>query len=266
MERLYIGLLFAFSLFSFLSLYLRMAYTYKWLVPNYKGISIPVGMGVVLPVSFILITPFLNQGEGRDASFLLLLFLMAGVGWYDDLWGEKEAKGVRGHFRLLWKEKKISSGIWKIVAAFVAGVFLLRSMPLRQWEWAVGLFSFMLSVHLINLLDVRPLRALKGFWFLLILLLLSHHQIFSERFLMIYISTFILGVYDGKELAMMGDAGANLLGGIIGYYLLHLGSPVEWLLFSGVGMLITLYAESNSLSRFIDSNFLLRKIDRLGRG
>jgi hypothetical protein len=64
---------------------------------------------------------------------------------------------------------------------------------------------------------------------------------------------------------MLGDAGANVLGGVLGLNLV-LNAPALWqLLYFTVLVLIHLLTEKISLSRLIAENNFLSLLDQLGR-
>jgi hypothetical protein len=79
--------------------------------------------------------------------------------------------------------------------------------------------------------------------------------------------TFVV-VYIGgelKEIYMMGDTGANLLGGIIGLYAVWQLNIAEAIVFLVFYLLIHIFAEFRSISGYIESNRLLNFIDCIGR-
>jgi UDP-N-acetylmuramyl pentapeptide phosphotransferase/UDP-N-acetylglucosamine-1-phosphate transferase len=68
-----------------------------------------------------------------------------------------------------------------------------------------------------------------------------------------------------EEAYMLGDTGANLLGGILGFYEV-IGLPVKGKIILTI-FLVALHvlAEFQSFSKWIDAVPILRAIDRLGR-
>lgn len=263
MNELFFLLFFSALLYLLARGYIRIAKRLRWVNRNYKGKFIPVGIGVTIPLASLF--PLLIYREEGVFSFLFPLYILAVIGWVDDLWGEQRVKGIGGHIHLLLEQKKISSALLKAAAAFFSGLLTLLSLTNRSY-WPIGLLGYLLLVHLINLLDVRPLRALKGFWLLFFLFFLFVDQLmvpFSLIFL--WIGTLVIAIFDRNERAMLGDAGSNFLGGILGYLLLTSENVALWLFTVFLGSALTLYAEVSSFSHFIESNKLLRKLDRLGR-
>jgi uncharacterized membrane protein len=70
--------------------------------------------------------------------------------------------------------------------------------------------------------------------------------------------------FDLREQGMLGDAGANALGAVVGTMVL--AGPM-WLVWAAAGVLLALQLASErvSFTRVIESNRVLRAADRLGR-
>ena len=68
-----------------------------------------------------------------------------------------------------------------------------------------------------------------------------------------------------NERCMLGDTGSNLLGGVLGLYILNVGRP--WTKFGLYGILLILHfiAEFRSFSEIIDSSSILKRMDSLGQ-
>jgi len=114
-----------------------------------------------------------------------------------------------------------------------------------------------LAANTVNQLDTRPGRALKAF--ALGSLLVGGAP---KRAVLVAI---LLAPYDLREMAMLGDAGSNALGAVLGF------SSVEkltgWRRWSAIGALslLTAVGERRSLGTMIEASPVLRDFDRLGR-
>jgi hypothetical protein len=201
-----------------------------------------------------------------------LALVMAGVGLLDDLRGSREVGGFLGHLRAI-AEARITTGVIKAVVgggACVAAGLLLASLPAWTGKWRVwpGLLDgvlIALCANAINLLDLRPGRALKGFWALgALALLLNVNQALSAAGLVLLASV-IYAPLDFRARAMMGDAGSNVLGAVAGLALVE-ALPIEGrIALVAVLVAVHAYAEFGSLSALIERNRALRWLDMLGR-
>src|SRR5262249_2132501 len=121
------------------------------------------------------------------------------VGLADDLWGDRTAGGFRGHLRQLVEKGRVTTGLIKLAvgggASLALGLWLaggaaplllrgvlepaapssasrpplpdLAPRPPPAWLGGLEVLASALVIALcantVNLLDLRPLRALKGF-------------------------------------------------------------------------------------------------------
>ena len=120
-------------------------------------------------------------------------------------------------------------------------------------------------MNFVNLLDLRPGRAIKGFG--IMLLLISGLTWFSQiQFILPVISVLVLYIKgEMKEFYMLGDTGANLLGGILGFYGVLALTPIAKGCLLIALLFLQLFAEYHSLSAIIAEHPLLKKMDMLGR-
>jgi hypothetical protein len=127
----------------------------------------------------------------------------------------------------------------------------------------VGAVVIASSANLANLLDLRPGRCTKVFLPLWVVgcLLDPTAGAWSAGLAGAAAGTFPL---DLGERGMLGDAGANALGAVVGVLLV---TGPAWLLWALAVVLLGLQAASErvSFSRVIDGNRWLRAVDRLGR-
>ena len=147
----------------------------------------------------------------------------------------------------------ITSGLLKALLGLLVALGVAARHTSSWGALFMDTLLFALSVNLVNLLDLRPGRAVK-FSFLVLLPLLARQWDLSLLLL-----GALLGyvLYDLRGWAMLGDGGANFLGGALGYLLLGCSRGVKlgWL----IGLLgIHLLTERYSLSQIIRKNSLLR--------
>lgn len=230
--------------------------------PNFEGLPIPTGFGVGLVLPVALGLGWLGSlGAGPELG-LVTGFLLAGlVGLVDDLLGSREVGGLGGHLRRVFHRGELTTGILKMVVLGLASLLAATDFSLG-WYYLPGALLVALATNGLNLLDLRPGRALKVFF--LFALPLGFRP--GEGFLWAALGpAAAFWPWDLGAKAMLGDAGANPLGFIVGYALLATLSPVV----IGLGLLLFgflhVYSERASLSHAIDRIGWLRFLDRLGR-
>ena len=168
---------------------------------------------------------------------------VAAIGLADDLWSGPE-RGFRDHLG-----RGPTTGTLKLVGIPLYALVRTRSVS--------GALLVGLAANAVNQLDTRPGRALKAFGLGSLLLGGAPKRAVGIAVL--------LAPYDLNEMAMLGDAGSNALGAVLGF------SSVErltgWRRWGAIGALslLTVVGERRSLGALIESTPGLRAIDRLGR-
>jgi hypothetical protein len=176
-----------------------------------------------------------TTGAQRDPGVMLVMLL----GFLDDLWSGEE-RGFRAHLRARW-----TTGVLKLVAIPLVG--LMRTSSLSG-AILVGLWA-----NFLNQLDTRPGRCLKAY----VLAGVALHAPLGLAVLLL--------PYDLRERAMLGDAGSNALGAVLGLKSVERFHGRGRLLAIGTLASLTLLGERRSLGEFIEGTPLLRELDRVGR-
>ena len=197
---------------------------------------------------------------------VLLSFRIAILGAIDDFYGEKDCKGLHGHISKFWRQEGISTGIYKAAGGLLLGYFIAAKINGEgRWEiWALqGLFLALLS-NFFNLLDTRPARAVKMFFFISFLLMVLVHP-----FLWIIAPIWgILLVYLPWEVnknIMLGDTGAYLLGGILGFLSLFILTDRMFIFLNIILLLVHLFCEKFSLNTILEEKVFISYLVRTGR-
>jgi hypothetical protein len=168
---------------------------------------------------------------------------VAAVGLADDLWSGPE-RGFRAHLRA-----GRTTGTLKLVAIPLWALWRTRS--------PTGAMLVGLSSNVLNQLDTRPGRALKAF--------VVGSALFGGRPRRALAVAVLLAPYDLREMTMLGDAGSNALGAMLGLESVRrftgLGRTSAILALAAV----TLAGERRSLGAFIEATPVLRDLDALGR-
>lgn len=204
-------------------------------------------------------------------GFILLPVGMFSVGLWDDFKGDERPRGFAGHLSSLG-QGRWTGGLVKLIGGSVisiAAVLLIDQLRSSLDALLVLAACAALNANLINLFDRAPGRALKVFLVVVIPLILfgdvGHAVFFAGTLGAIVVALPI----DLNARAMLGDAGANPIGAILGLGVgLRFGSAYGN---AGLyGVLIFLAAlnvasEKWSFSEVIANNRVLDWLDHLGR-
>jgi hypothetical protein len=168
---------------------------------------------------------------------------VAALGLADDLWSGPE-RGFRAHLRA-----GATTGTLKLVGIPLWALWRTRSVS--------GAVLVALTANLVNQLDTRPGRALK--------VTLAGALAFRGRPRRAVVLGVLLAPYDLREMTMLGDAGSNALGAMLG--LESVGRLTGLRRASAIGALaaVTLLGECRSLGALVESTPGLRGLDALGR-
>jgi len=239
--------------------------------PNFKGENIPLAAGVVFFISLVgalLPMLFIWPPTWREQALLYLL-AMAGatfLGLMDDVWGSREASGLMGHFKALLRGRLTTGAVKALGGGVLALILAGQLFPGDIWRILDSALIIALSVNLVNLFDLRPGRA--GKVFILIYFILLPTALGSPAAVP---ATMVLGALlawlpvDLKAKAMMGDAGSNTLGIVVG---LLAAATLEGYFRAGylVALVIMhIITERYSLTKIIAGNAVLNYLDMLGR-
>ncbi|MGI6574499.1 MAG: hypothetical protein ACOX3A_01280 [bacterium] len=236
---------------------------------TYREVKVPVGVGLALVfiTDIVLITtiPFFMQWELEVLIFMFLLNTVALLGLLDDTAGSKKIKGLCGHLRFFWYNGRLSTGLLKAAGGGLIAFFVSYLISESIASFFLNGLLIALSINTLNLLDLRPGRAVKFYVFLMALIWICVQQ--AKRFYLDFILVgAVLAYYpvDIQGRAMLGDAGANVLGAAAGIALaryLPFGLKSIVLLFC---FFLHMFSEFYSLTEIIETVPLLAYIDRLG--
>ncbi|WP_049578575.1 hypothetical protein [Nocardiopsis sp. SBT366] len=234
----------------------------RWRRVNFRGRTVTLQEGPALAsgvCAACVLVPGLTPRVRAATS--LAAAASASFGAYDDLAGNARAKGLRGHLGAL-AHGEVTTGTVKMAgigATGLAAASLLRRGPL---DTLVDGALIAASANLVNLLDLRPGRAVK------FALLASAPALASPAAPLVGP---VLGASaallpdDLAERSMLGDAGANALGAALGAAAAaRAPRPVRLALLGGV-VGLTLASERVSFSQVIERVPLLNRLDRWGR-
>lgn len=238
--------------------------------PNYKKDMIPVSMGIVflpmLIINAIILAYFTTNFKDMLYIFIFLFGLvsMFFAGILDDIIGNRDVSGLKGHFKSLLNGKLTTGGFKALFGGFI-GLVISIAISKNIYDIVINTLIIALSTNLMNLLDLRPGRAIKGYLLISIVLLSTLGEYTRNLLLLIFPNVIAYFNQDLKAKAMMGDTGSNVLGISIGI-LFVMGYSLKvrliWLAFL---IFIHILTEKYSLTKIIENNKFLNFIDKLGR-
>jgi UDP-N-acetylmuramyl pentapeptide phosphotransferase/UDP-N-acetylglucosamine-1-phosphate transferase len=192
------------------------------------------------------------------------LGIVFAAGVYDDVRGGI-GRGLLGHVAELFRGR-VSPGIVKLVAAVVAAAVVAVALDASGLRFVLGVLVMAGAANVWNLFDVRPGRCIKAFVPAIVVLLAV-----TDQPNVTVIGAAALGAalavlpFDLAERAMLGDAGSNLLGFVVGFGLFVVLSTVGLAVALAVILVVHAVSETVTLSRIIRRVPPLRWFDDLGR-
>ena len=246
---------------------------------NFHGRTVTLAGGPALAAGATLGAALGAPSAAAAAAALTAGAAAGAVGFYDDVVGnrpeQKAAKGFKGHLGAL-REGRVTSGLVKIGGVGVAGLAAAallaadRGGKTRGRGGAVRATADVLlgagviagTANLVNLLDLRPGRALKAGALIGAPLTLGRGGGVAAGTL--GASAALLPADLGEDI-MLGDAGANALGALLGVALVGktgtTGRAVALAVLAG----LTAASERVSFTKVIQDTPWLRRLDELGR-
>lgn len=244
----------------------------RWQRTNHRGRRVSLLGGPVVAVAATLAATA-GAPPGRRRTTAALGLTCALVGGYDDLAGSppgrspngagsaRTDKGFTGHLAAL-RDGRLSTGAMKLAVVGTAGLFAgvrIGSGPVDAITRG-GVIAG--TANLVNLLDLRPGRALKAVGVIGLPLLAGPRGAAVAGLLGAVAA--VLPADLGERL-MIGDTGANPLGALLGLALAQRGRPVHRGVLLAVLLGLNLASERVSFTRVIEATPGLREFDALGR-
>ncbi|MEU4339378.1 hypothetical protein AB0F59_32820 [Micromonospora lupini] len=249
---------------------------------NFRGRTVTLAAGPALAAGATAASVFGATSAASGGAALVAGLGAGGVGLYDDVVGsrpeQKAAKGFAGHLAAL-REGRVTAGLVKVIGVGAAGLGAaallaadprVAAHPRRQRHGAVGRGVDVLlgagviagTANLLNLLDLRPGRAIKSGLLLGAPLAGGPHG---------GIAAGAAGAAAGllrddlSEDVMLGDSGANALGALLGVALAARSGPLGRAGLLAVLAGLTAASEKVSFTSVIQRTPGLRQLDALGR-
>jgi UDP-N-acetylmuramyl pentapeptide phosphotransferase/UDP-N-acetylglucosamine-1-phosphate transferase len=235
-----------------------------WTRTNHRGEPVTLIEGPAVAAAAVaaaMLTP--GVGTRRRAALALAGVGAAAFGCYDDLAGSGARRGFRGHLGALARGE-VTSGAVKIGGIGASGLVVAVALGGGVCDQLINAGLVAGTANLVNLFDLRPGRAIKvaiagG-------ALVGAGSAAGRRCAAAPVGAAIaLLPEDLAERAMLGDAGANALGAMLGAAAAA-GLP-RWPRAAGLAVIIGLTAASEKVSftKVIARTPALNWIDMLGR-
>lgn len=244
---------------------------------NHRGLSVPTAVGLILPLAVLASETALALAEALDwepnavtdgprAAVLILALGLGLLGLLDDLAGEGESGGFSGHLRAL-RHGRFTTGSLKLFGGAAVAIVAVqgpRSDSLGRVVLDAAVIA--LCANAANLFDRAPGRTVKVSLFAFLVLVAATGAP-AELLAVAVVAGAAAGLLwpDLREQMMLGDVGANVLGGVIGLGVVIATAPTtRTIVLLGV-LALNLASEAVSFSQVIDRVGPLRVLDRAGR-
>ncbi len=245
--------------------------------PNYRGHVLPTAGGLFVVFAVLLVEAGRatlgalgvgsEPGENLDRSLIVFAcFAFGMLGLVDDVLGNGEERGFRGHLRAL-TEGRVTTGVLKVIGGAAAALVVVAvSQPVSGKRLVADALIVALAANLGNLLDRAPGRTIKvAFLAYLPLALLSGSDTVGVAVAPVMGAAASVFGDDLQERRMLGDTGANVLGAVLGLMaVLVVGRGWRSVILVAL-VVLNVTAELTSFSRVIERVPLLRRLDVAGR-
>jgi UDP-N-acetylmuramyl pentapeptide phosphotransferase/UDP-N-acetylglucosamine-1-phosphate transferase len=266
---------------------------------NHRGHTVPTAMGVLVVIAVVLVEAgrslFGAFGIGNapgDAARLLVVLACVGfglLGLIDDVAGTQTDHGFRGHVGALLSHGRMTTGLLKIVGGGALAVVLVSASHtvvsgagvsgagvsgagvsgagVSGARVVVDALIVALAANLTNLFDRAPGRAIK----VGLLAWVPFALVARADSVGVAVAP-VVGAFAGllgddlRERLMLGDAGSNVIGAVLGLAVVLECGPGVRAGVLAVLVALTVASELISFSRVIERVSVLRWLDELGRG
>lgn len=244
---------------------------------NVRGLDVPVGAGFLAVVAvvgvhgiFLVFDAVRVPADSYAAAGSAVLVAALGfglLGIVDDLAGDNGDKGFTGHLRAL-ASGRLTTGAIKLVGGGLLGLTVAGPSANGLGELLLGGAVVALAANTANLFDRAPGRVTKVAVVAFVALVLLTPSDLQPLLVMVggFVGA-VLGLFpfDLREQLMLGDAGANPLGAVLGVGVILTTGPTTQLLVLLTLIVINILGERMSFSAAIERFAPLRALDQLGR-
>lgn len=247
---------------------------------NHRGRNVPVGAGIVIFLTcsavaaiWVLVDAaagWSDLGGGGRAIAVMVAGGFGLLGLFDDLAASGDDRGFRGHLEALMRGR-LTTGAVKLLGGGLLALVLATSTsgPVTFWRILLGGAVIALGANTANLFDRAPARCTKLALVCGVVVVATAganaDRVALPGLAMVLGAAAGLVAFDAREKLMLGDAGSNVLGAMLGWSVVATSGWQAQLAVLVVLVVVNLASEKVSFSRVIDANPALRAIDRIGR-
>jgi UDP-N-acetylmuramyl pentapeptide phosphotransferase/UDP-N-acetylglucosamine-1-phosphate transferase len=248
---------------------------------NYRGRQLPCPFGVlILAATVIALIPLMlvqklassDVFHPETLPIAVYAFGVLALGLVDDTLSSDRSKedrglqrGWRGHGVATLRGEP-STGALKAMGSLGLALFAVNYLGFSNGRWVLAALVLVLATNVFNLLDLRPGRSVKAFVLLGAGLEIGASNVRPLWALGLFVApALVAGLYDLRERSMLGDAGASVLGGLAGLWLVLTLSEAGQLIALALLAIVTLYGELRSISALVERTPGLRQLDSWGR-
>jgi UDP-N-acetylmuramyl pentapeptide phosphotransferase/UDP-N-acetylglucosamine-1-phosphate transferase len=238
---------------------------------NYAGRDVATAGGVFAVFGFAVAlgahaaTDFV--GANWQVSTAVVVFGFATVGLFDDLVGTHLARGLRGHWRAA-RRGQLTSGAIKLLVGVAVACVATVPFSINSERRLLCVVIVAGSANAANLFDLAPGRATKVSVIVAVILAVVAGSTDAVLGPLMFVGAVVaLAPAEFGERLMLGDAGANPLGGVIGLMAIAAAGGSRAALWAAAAAVVAVNVagELVSFSSVIARVPPLRALDRLGR-
>ncbi|HEY6277684.1 MAG TPA: hypothetical protein VIX86_15275 [Streptosporangiaceae bacterium] len=236
-----------------------------WTRTNHRGEPVSLLAGPALAVAAVVAAAVTPGLPARTRAALVTAGAgAAALGGYDDLAGRGDRRGFRGHLGALARGE-VTTGAVKLAGIGAAGLAAAALAGGGPADVIVNAGLVAGGANLVNLFDLRPGRAIKVALTGAALLAVAGPSGTAPAVAGPAGAAAALLPDDLAERVMLGDAGANCLGAMLGVAAAaRLSLPARVALLAGIAGL-TVASEVVSFTAVIERTPALHRLDMLGR-
>lgn len=238
---------------------------------NYAGREVPTAGGLLAVFGFLVAMGVRTlvdfDGGNWQVASIVVVIGFATVGLYDDLVGTHLARGLRGHLRAA-AHGQLTSGVTKLVVGVAVALIAVLPFGIDAERRLLAALVVAGSANAANLLDLAPARLIKVAVVVAAALAWGAGSLDPVLGPLMFVAAIAaLAPLELNETLMLGDAGANALGGAVGLMAVSssAGGRVWLWIAAAVVVAINVAGELVSFSRVIERVPPLRLLDQLGR-